>query len=204
MDGQIEREVDLVAGVHLDAVRHDRLRQRPRRGPELAHVLDGDDDLEVELLALPCVDERDLAVRPGHPTADLGERALCGREADPLERLLRDALEPLEREREVRAALRPGERVDLVEDHRLDRLQQVAAARREQEVERLGRRDQDVGRGAQHPLAVALRRVAGPHAHRELRADPHEGAAEVPLDVVVERLERRDVQEPHAVARRRR
>ena len=192
----------LVARVHLDAVLHDRLRQRLRRGSELAHVLDGDDDLQVELLALPGVDERDLAVGPGHPAADLGERALRRRQADPLERLRGDALEPLEREGEMGAALRAGDGVDLVEDHRLDRLQQVAAARREQEVERLGRRDQDVGRRPQHPLAVALRRVARPHAHRERRADPRERPAEVPLDVVVERLERRDVEEPHPLAGR--
>ena len=160
-----------------------------------------DDDLEVELLPLPRVDERDLAPGPGDPAADLGQRALRGREADPLERLLDDALEPLEREREVRAALRPGDGVHLVEDHRLDRLQQLAAARGEEQEERLGRRDQDVGRRAQHPLAVALRRVARPHAHRQRRADPRERAAEVPLDVVVERLERRDVEEPEALRR---
>ena len=141
---------------------------------------------------------------PGDPAADLGERPLRGREADPLEGLLDDPLEPLERDGEVRAALRPGDRVHLVEDHRLDGLQQLAAARGEQQVQRLGRRDQDVGRRAEHPLAVALRRVARPHADRERRADPGERAAEVALDVVVERLERRDVEQPEAFARRRR
>ena len=192
----------LVARVHLDAVLHDGLRERPRRGPELAHVLDRDDDLQIELLALPRVDEHDLAVGAGHPATDLRQRALRGRETDPLERLLDDALEPLERKGEVRAALCPGDRVDLVEDHRLDRLQQVAAAGREEQEERLRGGDEDVGRRAQHPLAVALWRVARPHAHRQRRADPRERPAEVPLDVVVERLERRDVEEPHALAGR--
>ena len=100
------------------------------------------------------------------------------------------------------AALRPGDGVDLVEDHRLDGPQQLAAARREQQVQRLGRRDQDVGRRPQHPLAVALRRVARAHADRERRADPGERPAEVALDVVVERLERRDVEEPQPLAGR--
>ena len=84
---------------------------------ELAHVLDRDDDLEVELLAHARVDELDLTTRSGDEAADLVERPLCGREADALERLLDELLEALEREREVRAALRPGDRVHLVEDH---------------------------------------------------------------------------------------
>ena len=39
-------------------------------------------------------------------------------------------------------------------------------------------------------------RVAGAHRHPELRVETGERAAEVPLDVVVERLERRDVEQP--------
>ena len=95
----------------------------------------------------------------------------------------------------------PGDRVHLVEDHRLDRAQQLAAPRGEEQEERLRGRDQDVGRRAQHLLALALRRVARADADRELRAEPGERAAEVPLDVVVQRLERRDVEEPEALAR---
>ena len=207
-EGGVDRRPDrarcrLVPRVHLDPVLHDGLRERQPRRPQLAEVLDGNDDLEVELLALPGVDERDLPGRPRHPAADLGERALRGGEADPLEGLLHDPLEPFERDGEVDAALRPRNRVDLVEDHRLDGLQQLAAARREQQVQRLGRRDQDVGRRPEHPLPVALRRVAGAHAHRERRADPGERSAQVALDVVVERLERRDVEQPETLARRR-
>jgi hypothetical protein len=63
----------------------------------------------------------------------------------------------------VRAALRAGELH--TEDHGLDGLQELAAARGEEQEQRLGRRDQDVGRRAEHPLAVALRRVPRPHAH---------------------------------------
>ena len=98
----------LVAGGHLDAVGHHRLRQLARRA-ELAQVLDGDDDLEVELLARARVDELDRPVA-GDEAADLRERALRRREADPLRRPLEQRVEPLERERQVRAALRPGDR----------------------------------------------------------------------------------------------
>ena len=54
--------------------------------------------------------------------------------------------EPLERQRQVRAALGRHERVDLVDDDRVDGAQRLARVRREQQVERLRRRDQDVGR----------------------------------------------------------
>ena len=87
---------------------------------QLAHVLDRDHDLEIELLALSGVDERDLAARAGDEAPDLVERPLRGREPDPLERPLDDPLESLERDREMRAALRAGDRVHLVEDQRLD------------------------------------------------------------------------------------
>ena len=191
----------LVPRVHLHAVRHHGLGQRAVR-TQLAEVLHGNDDLEVELLALPRVDQGDLARRPRDPAADLRERTLRGREADPLEGLLDDALEPLERDGEMDAALRARDRVYLVEDHRLDGLEQLAAPGREQQVQRLRRRDQDVGRRPEHPLAVALRRVTRADAHRERRADPGERPPQVALDVVVERLERRDVEQPKTLARR--
>ena len=99
------------------------------------------------------------------------------------------------------AALRARDRVHLVEDQRLDGLQHLAPAGREQEVERLRGRDQDVRVLAEHRRAVALRCVAGADGDVELRAEPGERAAEVPLHVVVERLQRRDVEQPEPLAR---
>ena len=148
------------------------------------------------------VDQGDLAPTARDPAADLGEWSLRRREPDPLERTLDDPLEPLERDREVRAALCPGECVHLVEDQRLDAPQHLASLRGEEQEERLGGGDEDVRRRAQHPGAIALRGVAGAHADRELRAQPRQRAAKVPLDVVVERLERRDVEEAQALAGR--
>ena len=194
--------VRLVAGVHLHAVLHHRLRQLAA-GVELAQVLDRDDDLEVELLALTRVHEGDLPARARDEAADLRERALRRGEADALEGLLRDPFQAFEREREVRAALRARDRVHLVEDHRLDGSEELAAPRGEEQEERLGGRDQDVRRLAQHLLPLALRGVARADADRELRAQAGEWAAEVALDVVVQRLERRDVEEPEALARGR-
>ena len=192
--------VGLVAGVHLDPVLHDRLREVEPRA-KLAQVLDRDHDLEVELLALTGVHEGDLAAGADDPAPDLRERPLRRREADPLERPVRHPREPLEGQREVRAALRPRHRVHLVEDHGLDAAQHLPPLRGEEQVERLGSRDEDIGRLPQHPLAVALGGVARAHTDDELRPETGQRPAEIPLDVVVQGLQRRDVEEPQPLPR---
>ena len=170
-----------------------------RRGrAELAHVVDRDDDLEVELLARAGVDERDrpaAARRTGRSprAAAASPTARCAASA------ARRALEPLDRERQVRAALRAGDRVHLVEDQRLDRAQRLARLRGEHQVERLRRRDQDVGRLLEQLAALLLRRVAGAHGDAHLRLEARERPAQVALDVVVERLQRRDVEHAQAL-----
>ena len=163
----------------------------------LAHVLDGDDDLEVELLARPRVDELDRAVA-GDEAADLLQRALRRGEADALHRLREQVVEPLQAERQVRAALRARDGVHLVQDHRLDRAEDRARLRGQHQEEGLGRRDQDVGRRAHDRRPLLLRGVAGADGHAQLRAEAGERPAQVPLDVVVQRLQRRDVEEPQA------
>ena len=76
----------------------------------------------------------------------------------PQQRPLRDLLQPLERQRQVRAAPRADDRVNLVDDDRADRPQQLAAAlRRQQQVQRLRRGHEDVRRRAQHGGAFGLR-----------------------------------------------
>ena len=67
--------------------------------------------------------------------------------------------------------------------------------------ERLGRRDQDVRAALRSIAALALRRVARADADAKVRTETGERAAQVALDVVVERLERRDVQQPQPLAR---
>ena len=83
--------------------------------------------------------------------------------------------------------------------------------RGEHEVQRLGRGDEDVGRGAQHRRPFPLRRVAGAHRDAHVGADAAQRRLQVALDVVAQGLERRDVDEPErrapagrpAAARRR-
>ncbi len=126
--------------------------------PGLPHVLDRDDDLEVELLRAACIHKLDRAA-PRHEAADLLERALGRGQADPLQRPLDEAFQPLDREREVRPALRPRDRVHLVQDQRLDPAEVLAGARGQQEIERFGSRDEDVRGLAQHRRPLFLRGV---------------------------------------------
>ncbi len=60
----------------------------------------------------------------------------------------------------------PATRVHLVEDERLDATECLARGRGEHQVERLGRRDQDVGRLLDERAALLGRRVAGSDADR--------------------------------------
>ena len=115
--------------------------------------------------------------------------------------VLDEPVEALDAQREVRAALRARDRVHLVEDQRADAAQHLARLRREQEIERLGRRDQDVRVLAEHRLALLLRRVARADADAQVGLDARQRAAQVPFDVVVERLQRRDVEQPQSLAR---
>jgi hypothetical protein len=110
----------------------------------------------------------------------------------------------------VRAALVAHDGVDLVDDHRLRALQDRAPAlRRQEEVQRLGRRDQHVGRAPDDLGAIALRRVSRAQRRadgRDQRAeahrrgfDPAERCLEVALHVGAEGLERRDIDDARAI-----
>ena len=111
------------------------------------------------------------AVRAGadQEARDLLDRLLRRREADAQQPVAAERRQPLEREREVRAALVRRERVDLVDDHGArGREHRAAGLRAEQDVERLRRGDEDVRRRAAHALALARRRVAGAHPGADL------------------------------------
>ena len=77
------------------------------------------------------------------------------------------ASEPLEREGEVGAALGPHEGVDLVHDHGVDGGEAGPRLRGEEQEERFGSGDEDVGRVAGHLRPLVRRGVAGADAHRQ-------------------------------------
>ena len=158
------------------------------------------------------------ALEPAEEAGDLLERALRGREADPLRGGVAgrrdEMLEPLEADRQVGAALGGGEGVDLVDDDGLDAAQRLARLRREHQVERLGRRDEEVGRAADEEAALLGRGVAGADADGRLvhglaealggEADAGERRPQVLVDVDGEGPQRGDVEQAGAGLPRRR
>ncbi len=118
-------------------------------------------ELEVQVALVAGVDDRGQRTvadeQPGHRL----DRALRGREPDAGRAVVAERLEPLEGEREVRAALVPRDRVDLVHDHGLGGAHQLAAAlARDEQEERLRRRDHEARRVPQHRGALRGRGVA--------------------------------------------
>ena len=117
------------------------------------------------------------------------------------------------RQGEVGAALGPGDRVDLVDDDVLDAAQDLARLAREQQVQALGGRDEDVGRVAGDLATVLAGRVAGAARDGDPRrlvaellrgqADAGQRRAQVAFHVVGQRLERGDVEDPDVAGVRR-
>ena len=109
---------------------------------------------------------------PAEVPRDFVQRTLRGRQPDTLQRRrarASEALDPLERQGEVRPALGRDQRVNLVEDDRVQRAQRFPRIRGQQEIQGFGRRDQDVRGLALEPGALRRRRV--PCADRNRRQD---------------------------------
>ena len=169
---------------------------------------------------MPRVDDRDLcgrrAVRrgAGEKMGDGFDRVLRRREADPLQAVAAQSLEPFQRQSEMGAAFVRRDSVDFVDDHRPGVSQHRAPGlRTKQNVERFRRRHQDVRRAAAHPVALGRGRVArsdpganfdvGKTAPAQLLADPSQRRFEVAMDVVRQRLEGRDVDDLRRIRERR-
>ena len=165
---------------------------------------------EIARPAMAGIDDRAGLARPavrasaGEKARDLLDRLLGRREADAQQPVAAERGQALERERQVSAALVRRQGMDLVDDHGARGREHAAAGfGAEQDVERFRRRDDDMRRAAAHALALARRRVArahpGPDLHvrqalgAQRRADAGKRRLQVTLNVVRERLERRDV-----------
>src|SRR5581483_2505134 len=117
---------------------------------------------EVERLAHLGVDDPALPARANQEAANLVKWVLRSREADALQVAARCRGEPLKRQGQVCSALVGGDGMDLVDDAPARALEESLCATRQHQIERLGRGDEDVGRPAQHRLAVSLWRIARP------------------------------------------
>ena len=173
------------------------------------HVLDRDDHRQVEGLLRGRGDHRD---RPGaaQEAGHLVQRPDGGRQADAAGRPLQQLVQALQAEGQVGPALGRHHRVDLVDDHRVDRCQGLASLGGEQQEQRLGGGDEDVGRVGREAAADVGRGVAGAHPDGDLgqgrvqagggRPQPGQRGPEIALDVGGKGLERGDVQDPEALA----
>ena len=173
----------------------------------------GSSSCEIQVALVAGVDDRGQRTVADEQPRDRLDRSLGGGQPDPRRALVAQRLEPLEREREVRAPLVPGDGVDLVHDHRLGGPQQLAAALAgDEEEERLRGRDHEARRVAQHRGALRGGGVAGadrdpdvrgrePELDRDL-GDLRQRALEVLGDVDRERLQRRHVDDPGDVGDR--
>jgi hypothetical protein len=140
--------------------------------------------------------------------SDFLKRALRGGEADALEGPFCQGLKPLQGEGQMGSALGGDEGVNLVDDDGVDGAEGLGGLGSEQQVERLGSGDEDVGGLAAEACALALGGVAGADAderlvERDIHAAGHvgdagEGRAEVALDVDSEGFEGRDVDDAAA------
>ncbi len=119
-------------------------------------------------------------------------------------------VQAFERESKMSAALVIGHGVDFVHDHRVHVTQYPAASLRgEQNVKRLRRGYQDVWRPLQHFLALVRQRIAGAHGRANLRhqqpffagqrRDFAQRTFKVFLNVISQRLQRRDIKDLGAV-----
>ena len=126
-----------------------------------------------------------------------------GGQADALRRPPQEVIEALQGHGQVRAALGTSEGVDLVDDDRLHRPQRLPHGAGEHEIERLRRCDEDAGRVVAQPTTlprgVSPTRTPPRSGGWADGADSRQRPAQVALHVRSQRLERGDVEDPHAV-----
>jgi len=157
---RVDRRPDRVGCLGAQAFGQDGAARRRRRRLWIVHVFERDDDLQVEPFALAHIDERDLTVGAAEKAAHFVERALGGGQADALHRVFGDDVKAFQGQRQVGAALGGGYRMDLVDDDPADRPEDLVGTAGQQQVERLGRRDQNVWRGAGNVAAFGCGCIA--------------------------------------------
>ena len=151
------------------------------------------------------------AIASDEETCDSFDRLLGGRQPHPLQAIATECGQALERQRQVGAALVRRQGMDLVDDHGASgREHSAAGLGAEQDVERLRCGDDNVRRLAVHALALARRRIAGAHPGPNLDVRPPlltqgltdagERCLQVALDVVGQRLQRRDIDDLRLVS----
>ena len=108
--------------------------------------------------------------KPGEKSCYFIQGSLRRGKTNALGRCLAQQLQPLERERQMRAALGAGDSVYFIDDHGPDAAEHATTPRRgEHDMKRFRRCDQDVWRLAEHPRTRRCRCVAGAHGDADVR-----------------------------------
>ena len=168
--------------VRLDQVEHPLLDVRPDRRAALGaggragevvgrladrrHVLDRHDDLQLDgLLRRRLHDRRPAGRRPRNVATSSTGRTVAD---SPMRCAGRSSSASSRSSETARCAPRlvRADGVHLVDDHRVDAAQRLARGRGQQQEQRLGRGDQDVGRAPGEQPALVGRGVAGAHRRR--------------------------------------
>ena len=156
------------------------------------------------------VHERAVSTSAGKEVADVGQWFLRGTEPNSLIRP-RERLESFQGKRQVRAPLVAEHGMNLIHDHRTDRMQHSAAGvAREKDEQRLRRRHQDLRRCPGHVRPYVLRGVSRTNEHVDVRqrrierADLLDRPEEIFLDVVCEGPEGRNIKDARAMLSARR
>ena len=113
-------------------------------------------------------------------------------------------MQSFQEQRQEDAAFVRAERMDFIDDDVRDRFQTLACPTCKHQVQRFGRRDEEVGRFSEQPLTFLSGGVAGADGDREgterlslgfsRRKDSGKRLLQISKDVLVERFERRDVE----------
>ena len=180
------------------------VRRRGLGDGDERHVLDRDRDSQVEPAAGGRVDDRHRR-RAAEECGDLIDGSDGCRQSHALRRTGQQGVQALQADGEVGSPLRPGHRVDFVDDDRTHALQGFAGPGCEHEEEGFGRGDQDLRRASQKPRPLSAGCVAGAHPYVDARLRvappaapgryPLQRGSQVALHVGSQRLERRDVED---------
>ncbi len=165
--------------------------------------------LEVQQRRRGGIDDLHLPVA-AEEARGLLKRAHGGGQADALGIRGAPRRQPFQGQGQMGAALGRSQCVDLVHDQGVDRRKVRRGLGAQDQVQGLGRRDQDLRGLLELALALPLRRIAGAHCHarqphrlpQRLRraCDAGKGRAQVALDVVDQGLEGGDVEYAHTCA----
>ena len=136
---------------------------------ERTHVFDGHHDFDLHRFAGAGIDNgnrsRCAIAITTQKACDFFERALRGRQPDALGGHRGEFFEAFERQCQVRSTFGGSNRMDFVDNDRVDVGQRRARRRSEHEIQTFGRGNQHVWWMAQHALAITSTGVAGAQGH---------------------------------------